>query len=110
MLSTGPSFNWYSGGENCHTDPECGELTTGAIVTAEYQWQISDKLSLDIEDIFSKGITKDEVTSNELSTNFRFYPFRQKDLNIAFRYEINYDSESEPDTDTIYSFLLGTKF
>ena len=110
LLSTGPSFNWYGGGENCHIDPECGELTTGAIITAEYEWQVSEKLKLEIEDIFSKGLTNSDVSNNKLLTNFRFYPFREKDLNMALRYEINYDSESEPDTDTIYSFLLGTQF
>ncbi len=110
LLSTGPSFNWYGGGANCYIDPECGKLLTGAILTAEYEWQISEKLKLEIEDIFSKGLTNDGISSNNFSTNFRFYPFSQKDLNMALRYEINYDTQSDPNTDTSYSFLLGTEF
>ena len=47
---------------------------------------------------------------NDFSTTLRYYPMKDSKFNTSLKYEINYDSEIKPSTDSGYKFLLGTPF
>ncbi|AAQ00573.1 MULTISPECIES: DUF481 domain-containing protein [Prochlorococcus] len=109
-LSLGPGINWYGGGELCSTDPDCESFIPATFFSSEYQWNISKKISFEIEDIVSTAFSSKTKVGNYFSTTFKFYPFQDSSFHTSIKYEINYDSEIEPNTDRAYKFLMGVSF
>ncbi len=109
-LSIGPGVNFYSGGVLCSNDKDCDKLIPASIISSDYKWEITSKISLEVDDTFSTAFSSNTKIGNDFSTTLRYYPIKDSKVNTSLKYEINYDSEIKPSTDRGYKFLLGTTF
>ncbi len=109
-ISAGPAVNWFGGGKSCPANSDCEDLIPASLLSVNYNWELNDKIKLEIEDTFSTKYSSNAKIGNDLSTTFRYYPSKSSKFNTSLKYQLNYDNATKPQTNSSYKFLLGTSF